>query len=735
MNNEKQRLALFFVTSVVVMFGWQLLLQKLGYVTQPVPVPPPAIEKKTDESAPLTDASKPDDAAKDSKDEGTGKEVSKEADKPKKPEVILVPEAELTLGSTADKSPEAYRLQVVLSQGGGGISAVQSAQFDAEYVQGKPNKRPLTLISGISSKAPSPLSMTLRPKNSGLTDRGTAWALDAQMWDVVRGVDGKTIQDVTEGGEGQSISLRTTVDDITVTKTFTLRKGRNDFEVDITVESPKGDKSLEYTLMGPHGIPIEGEWYTSTFRDIFFGRLDRGKTDVLTRTAYDISKDPGHADFTQSVLPLLYAGVENQYFATFLAPKVPPKGQEDRIDSETNGLLLNPDTTKAGKDDIGVSVKSRSIDVGPSRSVTHSWLVYAGPKDPNILALYYGADQLSSYRKNQWFSIPGGAEVAYYFINPMLRNIYSLTKWVAQLFGYKNGNYGIAIILLTMTVRLIMFPLGRKSAMMAKKAQDLAPEIAAIKEKYKDDNEAQARETFALYKRVGFNPAGGCLPALIQMPIFVGLWQALNNSVNLRHASFLYINNLAAPDMLFRFPVTLPQLGDYFNLLPFIVVGLMLVQTKLFSPPAMNEEQRQQQSMMKLMMIFMAFMFYKVPSGLGLYFITSSSWQICERLLLPKMTPKTSLPATSVVLDVTEQSQPGSGGGSNSSSTAPSSTARNPDGWLAKIEKRLQAYVEEAQGSRTIRNSETPTGKPRDRQDEPPVRNKNRPKPPGGRGR
>ena len=90
--------------------------------------------------------------------------------------------------------------------------------------------------------------------------------------------------------------------------------------------------------------------------------------------------------------------------------------------------------------------------------------------------------------------------------------------------------------------------------------------------------------------------------------------------------------------MLFRFPFEILFLGHWFNLLPFVVVGLMLVQTKLFSPPATTPEAEMQQKMMKYMMVFMAVMFYKVPSGLGIYFITSSLWSIGERLLLPKIT-------------------------------------------------------------------------------------------------
>ena len=117
--------------------------------------------------------------------------------------------------------------------------------------------------------------------------------------------------------------------------------------------------------------------------------------------------------------------------------------------------------------------------------------------------------------------------------------------------------------------------------------QDLQPHLKEIQEKYKDDKEQQTKETLALYKRHGVNPVGGCLPALIQLPIFVGLWQALNTSVRPAARDVPLDRDLAAPDMLVPVSVLeVPFLGDWFNVLPFVVVALMLVQTKLFSPPA-----------------------------------------------------------------------------------------------------------------------------------------------------
>jgi YidC/Oxa1 family membrane protein insertase len=230
----------------------------------------------------------------------------------------------------------------------------------------------------------------------------------------------------------------------------------------------------------------------------------------------------------------------------------------------------------------------------------------------------------------------------------------------------------------------------------------------------------------ALYRKYGVSPFGGCLLALIQMPIFFGLWQALNNSVALRGSSFLWIDNLAAPDMLFRFPFQMPLLGEYFNLLPFVVVGLMLVHTKLFAPPATTPEQEMSQKMMKYMMVFMAFMFYRVPSGLGLYFITSSSWAIAERVYLPRHL-KSNIPAPGA-----DDNGPKGGdkptptgkrgpGGKSSPANGPSS---KPGGWRERLREKLEEVLEEANKDKTYRKSD-------DRDRDP----KNRPRPKPGRRR
>lgn len=701
MSSEK-RLVLFLVLSMALMFGTKELMDRFGLTPPPPPARDfdPAVAKPGDPKAanPAVVAAAP---------EVKVTVAEQAAPKPgNPPPLAVVPPNELVLGSTADGSDAGYRMELRLEQAGAGVATLASSRYDAELVDGQKARRPLRLIQPNPKSPPSfALNLAKAKAETGVgtdepaaTPPGPAAApgLDSRTWEVVRDDKGRAVRPISKPDpatkkavEGQELVFRSPPGEpggLVITKRFRLYKGQDGFEFEIGLESPDGERTVAYELLGPHGIPIEGEWYTGTFRDVFFGQDNA----VVTRSASDVYKARDEPERFQT-LPIRYAGVENQYFAVLVAPQT----SEVRINRETSAKVIQVDALHPEKADVAVEFLSRPEPVGPNRPATHAYRVYAGPKTVEGLEPF-GADELASYRKNQWFNIPGGAAVAKYVIDPLLKRVYALTAQVSRLFGGKRGNYGIAIILLTMTVKLILFPLGRKTAASAKKMQDLQPLIAVLKEKYGDDKERITKETLALYKQYGVNPAGGCLPALVQLPVFVGLWQALNNSVSLRHAPFLYIQNLAAPDMLFRFPVEIPYLGNYFNLLPFLVVSLQLVQTRLFAPPALTEEAKMQQSMMKYLMFFMAFMFYKVPSGLGLYFITSSLWAIGERLLVPKLEARKKANAPAIVpgADLPNGGPP----------------PRPANGWRDKLERKLNAIMEEAAHDKTIRNNANPPG-------------------------
>ncbi len=770
MSSEK-RLALTLLLTIASVYGIQIIMERTGFL------PPPAAEKpvdlaKVDSAKDKAKAKgKPGDRAKLAAAEEKAKGLPDLPDDPFHPRVAAagparkdepkrVKSSELVLGSDEDDSPSAYHLRLQLDQKGAAVAEATSAKYDAELdpaARGKLGRKPrLKLINQeAESDAPGSLALTVttasraaRPADGGPDAEDAPGdapkieaALDRVTWEVVREKDGASAvrtltrkHPVTNAPtECQEIAFRTrsTEPPAVVTKVYRLWKGDDGFDVELRFSDPGQDSRFTYRLFGPHGIPIEGEWYTSTFRDVFIGVAKGTATDVTTWASSDVVKYRVDPSYRLSTLPLKFAGVEDQYFATFVEPWPIPKTQEERRDQESAPLVLADDIKAPQKSDVGVEIFSRPIVVGPNLGeVVHAYRVYAGPKLAAAL-LPYEAEDLASYRKNQWITIPFASTLAKNVIAPLLDKIYALTQSVARVFGWKNGNYGIAIILLTMTVRLIMFPLGRKQAMMAKKMQDLQPVLAEVKEKYKDDKEALTRETMAVWKRHKVNPAAGCVPALIQMPIFVGLWQSLNNSVALRHSSFLYIHDLAAPDMLYRFPFTIPLLNtEYFNLLPFLVVALMLLQTKLFAPPATTPEAEMNQKMMKYMMIFMAFMFYKVPSGLGLYFITSSLWQVCERLLLPKVIASHAKPAG----EGDELGDKGRGPGGNGKGPGPAGGdgGGGAQGWLGK---RLEKLLEEAAKDKTIRNNDREPERQRGGREPERDRDRSRPKPRQGPGK
>ena len=467
--------------------------------------------------------------------------------------------------------------------------------------------------------------------------------LDYELWEVVR-EDGKVVRAVTgqnretnQPATGQAIVFRTTAKSgVIVTKTYRLFPDTDGFELELKFESPERSGRPSTTCSVPMAYRSRA---SGTPAPSATSSSDSWASSSPTPMPLPISPGPRTARSTTPRSPFASPASKTSTSPRSSSPIPMPTGQEDRWDSRTVALVLHKDE-KFIQSDVGVEITSRPITVKPDEPVVHTVPRLHRPQDlPGPAPLRRRSTRLVP--QNRGFrSRPTSPACS---SRPPSTSPTRSPSESPAFFGGTSGNYGIAIILLTILVRGLMFPLGRKQALSAQKMQSLQPLLKELQDKYKEDKEKLTKETFALYKRHGVNPVSGCLPALIQLPIFVGLWQALNTSFPLRHASFLWIRDLAAPDMLFHIPFEIPfvtyYLGQWFNVLPFIVIGLMLFQTKLFAPPATTPEAEMQQKMMKYMMIFMGVMFYKVPSGLGIYFITSSLWAIGERLLLPKVDP------------------------------------------------------------------------------------------------
>ena len=192
------------------------------------------------------------------------------------------------------------------------------------------------------------------------------------------------------------------------------------------------------------------------------------------------------------------------------------------------------------------------------------------------------------------------------------------------------GNYGIAIIIVTVLMRIIIFPLTLKQEKSMKKMRELQPELEKIKEKYKDNPQEYQQKTAELYRESGVNPLGGCLPLLIQMPVFVALYWAFSGNAIPADAKFLWFT-LKQPDKLF-------MMGNFaFNLLPILNVGVTYIQQKIMTSATSGQESSQQmQTMLYMMPLMMLFIFYKMPSGVTLYYLVSGALSLVQQYFILK---------------------------------------------------------------------------------------------------
>ncbi len=258
---------------------------------------------------------------------------------------------------------------------------------------------------------------------------------------------------------------------------------------------------------------------------------------------------------------------------------------------------------------------------------TMSFRIFAGPFADSVLKTVDGtfSDPATGYNPD-YIACQTSHGIFTFISEPFAQFLLILMKFFHSL----TNSWALSIILLTVVLRIILYPLNTWSMKSMIKMQQVAPEVTALQERYKKDPKKMQLEVANLYRERGVNPFSGCLPLLIQLPFLVGMFDLLKSTFELRGASFIpgWIDNLAAPDVLFSWHYPIFFIGTEFHLLPILFAVVMFIQQRMSStvptdPKLMTDQQRQQKAMGNIMTIVFAIMFYHVPSGLNIYWISS----------------------------------------------------------------------------------------------------------------
>ena len=302
--------------------------------------------------------------------------------------------------------------------------------------------------------------------------------------------------------------------------------------------------------------------------------------------------------------PVQWVAVKDRHFSVVIKSK-----NADVFTGLVRGL---------GNNDQSASLVSLKMSIPAHGFSTGDFLIYAGPNEIEPLQ-QVGLDDLVNFGKFDW-------------IGKLLVGALELLQKVFK-------NYGVAIIVLTALINLILFPLTRVSYMSMKRMQLVQPQMNKLKEQYKKNPEKLNKETMELYRKHKVNPFGGCLPMLMQIPIFIALYVALSKSVILINSKLLWVKDLSSPDRVYL-PFSLPFLGNYIHLLPLLMVGAMFFQQKFTQVKIEGQDPTiaaQQKMMVVMMPIIFGFIFYEMPSGLVVYWLTNTILMALYQLKLKNM--------------------------------------------------------------------------------------------------
>ena len=458
-----------------------------------------------------------------------------------------------------------------------------------------------------------------------LTDRNRAFSIalggaQAPALNQFFNVKEETVNGKQTVGFFKTISIKNqdgSISSFTLAKRYTFLPDDYMFELAVTVSGDADMKGLNFDNAGYtlRTMPQIGpDWDVKADRyeyRNFFAYIDGKKKDATLK-----------ANQTKLITDSVpWAGISGKYFSLIVIPSTPAQQ-----------ILYSAAQPNADRVQDGQLFFLRPVITG--NKVTDVYRIYLGPCSENILSTYnipsknnYNYDNL----RIDTVAVSSG----------IWRPLEVLLKWLLQFFYKLIPNWGVSIILVTILIKVIFFPLTKKSSESTQQMQKMQPKIKELQEKYKGKPQKLNEEMAKLYKEAGYNPLSGCLPLLIQLPILFAMYRLFNNYFEFRGAMFIphWIPDLSIGDSVLQFPSPIPFLGwTDLRILPIVYVISQMVFGKITQTPTNDQ---QQNSTMKIMMygmpLFFFFMFYNAPSGLLLYWTCTNFLMLVQQMIIKAM--------------------------------------------------------------------------------------------------
>lgn len=401
-------------------------------------------------------------------------------------------------------------------------------------------------------------------------------------------------------------------------KRYTFAPDEYMFRLDILIHSEDGAGGLDfngaaYTLrtspqIGPHFDPKLNRYETRQF--ISYNGNKAKKVTLGSRQFKQYNKD------------YVWNGIAGKYFAELVVPE---------SNMNMDFAYYSTQVAANGYADAQALLVRRAVT---ESDVRDTYYMYFGPRNEKDLRIYNTAENnawhLSGLRLTECLQSSG-----------WLGWLETILKWIMEILYKVIPNWGVSIILMTILLKLAMFPFTKKQSLSTLRMQELQPQIQSIQTKYKDNPQKQQEMLAKFYKESGYNPMSGCLPMIVQFLIIFAMYNLFNNYFEFRGASFIpnWIPDLSAGDSIYRFKKSIPFFGNQLRILPIIYLASQLFYGKITQnggTAAVGSTKVQMNMMMYGMPVIFFFLFYNAPSGLLLYWTVSNLFQMGQQIVINK---------------------------------------------------------------------------------------------------